>query len=82
MGAESDGIVPEHPCESTTDMECFLSVLLDLVGNSFTLKDKWLLNLRKERALICSVHPMIGFMKERPEFNIKQKSKSNAKSST
>ena len=36
MGAESNGIVPEHPCKSKTDG--FLSVRLDLVGKSFTLK--------------------------------------------
>ena len=36
---------PEHPRASTTDdIECFFSVMRDLIGNSFTLKkvqDEW-----------------------------------------
>ena len=33
------GIPPEHPRSSTTDdVECFFSVLRDIVGKDFTLK--------------------------------------------
>lgn len=33
------GIPPEHPRSSTTDdVECFFSILRDMVGKSFTLK--------------------------------------------
>ena len=72
MGAESDGIVPdhEHPHALTTvDMECFLSVILDLVGKSFTLKDKWkkIIEFAKRESsnssFFTSVQPMIGFSK-------------------
>ena len=36
---ESNGIPPEHPRSSITDdIECFFSVLRDVVGKDFTLK--------------------------------------------
>ena len=35
----SQGFRPEHPRSSTTDdVECFFSVLRDMVGKDFTLK--------------------------------------------
>ena len=35
----SQGFRPKHPCSSTTnDVECFFSVLRDMVGKDFTLK--------------------------------------------
>lgn len=77
------GIPPEHPRASTTDdVECLFSVMRDLVGNSFTLK-----NIQDEWKKICiefgkressdllffyfsAAHDRF-YEGERPEFNMK-----------
>ena len=70
------GIGLEHPRASTTDdVECFFSVIWDLVGKSFTLntvQDEWkkvCIEFEKRESsdlpFFTLVQPMIGSMKER-----------------
>ena len=51
------GIPPEHPRSSTTDdIECFFSVLRDVVGKDFTLKQVYASNHFLHFKLLCFYH--------------------------